>query len=141
MAAATLNQLLDVEYYAIAAYTAATPLLSGTAARVARQFLGQEVLHADRLISLIGRAGARAHQQKAKYDLGRPQTDTELMQLLLSVERAQLRVYLQAAPELSLGSLRAMAGSIFSAQAQHAAVWRLQLGHTPAPSALVTGHE
>jgi bacterioferritin (cytochrome b1) len=136
--AATLNGLLAAEYYAIAAYTAATPLLSGTQAKVARQFLGQEVLHADRLIKLIGRAGGNAQRPKASYDLGQPTTPAELMRLLLRVERAQLTAYLQAAPALTTGSLSATVASIFAAQAQHAAVWRLQLGQMPAPNALVT---
>jgi bacterioferritin (cytochrome b1) len=137
----TLNQLLAAEYYAIAAYTAATPLLSGPAARVSREFLGHEVLHADRLISLIQRAGGQAQQPKASYDLGHPATEPEIMQLLLRVERAELTAYLQGGPALSPGSLRAMAASIFAAQAQHAAIWRLQLGQMPTPTALVTGNE
>jgi len=137
----TLNQLLAAEYYAIAAYTAATPLLTGTPARVARRFLGHEVLHADRLISLIQRAGGQARQAPASHDLGHPTTASEIMRLLLKAERAQLTAYLEAAPTLSPGSLKAMAASIFATQAQHAAVWRLQLGQMPAPTALVTGHE
>jgi hypothetical protein len=60
------------------------------------------------------------------------------MRLLLRVERAQLTAYLQAAPALTTGSLSATVASIFAAQAQHAAVWRLQLGQMPAPNALVT---
>ena len=139
--AATLNGLLAAEYYAIAAYTAATPLLTGTQAKVARQFLGQEVLHADRLIKLIGRAGGTAQRPEANYDLGQRTSPAELMQLLLRVERAQLTAYLQAAPALTTGSLTAIAASIFAVQAQHAAVWRLQLGQMPAPNALVTGRD
>jgi hypothetical protein len=137
----TLNRLLAVEYYAVAAYTAATPLLGGMAGRVSREFLGHEVLHADRLITLIQRAGGRSQQPQASYDLGHPTAQSEIIQLLLRVERAQLTAYLQAAPTLSPGSLKAMAASVFAAQAQHAAVWRLQLGQLPAPTALVTGDE
>jgi bacterioferritin (cytochrome b1) len=136
-----LNRLLALEYHAIAAYTAATPMLTGMAARVSREFLGQEVLHADRLISLIQRAGGHAKQPDASYDLGHPTAQPELMQLLLRVERTQLTAYLRAAPTLSPGSLRATAASIFATQAQHAALWRLQLGQVPAPAALVTGNE
>ncbi len=136
-----LNAVLGVEYYAIAAYTAATPLLSGAAARVARQFLGQEVLHADRLINLIQKAGGSPQRSQASYDLGHPQSSREIMKLLLGAEQRQLRAYVQAVPHLTTGSLRSTMASILAAQARHAAIWRLQLGQRPAPSAFVTGNE
>jgi hypothetical protein len=136
-----LNRLLGAEYHAIAAYTAATPLLAGTARRAAQQFLGQEVLHTDRLLDLIQRSGGHPVQPKASYDLGQPRGTPQLIQLLLAVERLQLATYLQVAPSLDRGSLRATAASILANHAQHAAILRLQLGRPAAPSALVTGDE
>ena len=136
-----LNMLLGNEYYAIAAYTAATPLLTGTAARVARQFLGHEVLHADRLINLIQKAGGHAQRSQSSYDLGHPGRPPQLMSLLLDAEQRQLRGYVQAVPLLTAGSLRSTVASILATQARHAVIWRLQLGQRPAPSAFVTGYE
>jgi bacterioferritin (cytochrome b1) len=139
--AGLLNRLLGTEYYAIAAYTAATPRLSGDNAAGAKRFLGQEVLHADRLIGLIERLGGHPHRARASYDLGHPQTASELVGLLLATEELQLKAYRDAIPQLSSGSLKQMIVSIFATQAQHAVVWRLQLGRQPAPAAFVTGYE
>lgn len=136
-----LNVLLGNEYYAIAAYTAATPLLSGAPGRVARQFLGQEVLHTDRLINLIQKAGGTPDRADASFDLGRPGGSRELMRLLLEAEQRQLRAYVQAVPQLTSGPLRSNVATILAAQAQHEAIWRLQLGQRPAPTAFVTGNE
>jgi bacterioferritin (cytochrome b1) len=135
-----LNRLLAAEYHAIAAYTAATPLLTGVAQAASKQFLGQEVLHADRLISLIQHAGGQAEKPQASYDLGQPHTPREVIRLLLAVEQLQLMRYVQLAPQLSTGQLKATTASILASQAQHSAVWRLQLGQLPAPGAFVTGH-
>ncbi len=136
-----LNRLLAVEYHGIAAYTAATPLLTGTPRRMARQFLGHEVLHADRLLALVRRVSGQPVQPQASYDLGHPQGTKEVVQLLLQVERLQLSSYLAVIPALVRGSLKATASGILANQAQHAAVWRLQMGRAPAPQALVTGDE
>lgn len=136
-----LNRLLAAEYHAIGAYTAAVPLLAGTSRKVAQQFLGQEVLHADRLLSLIERLGGHPVKAQASYDLGHPQDRVQTVQLLLDVERLQLATYLTVGPSLSPGSLRAQAASILANQAEHAAIWNMQLGRAPAPSAFVTGDE
>jgi len=136
-----LNALLGNEYFAIAAYTAATPLLTGAASRVARQFLGQEVLHADRLIHLIQKAGGAPQRAQASYDLGQPGSAGQLMTLLLAAEHRQIRAYVQAVPQLTSAQLRSTVASILATQARHAALWRLQLGQRPAPTALVTGDE
>lgn len=137
--ARALNRLLAVEYHALAGYTASTPLLDGDAAGVARQCLGQEVLHTDRLISLIQRAGGKPLHPQASYDLGRPQSPEQVMRLLLSLEQMQLAAYANAIPALAAGPLRAQAASILADQAQHAVLWRLQLGEKPAQSAFVSG--
>jgi len=139
--AGLLNRLLASEYYAIAAYTAVTPRLSDQNAAAAKQFLGQELLHADRLISLIERVGGHPHRALASYDLGHPQATSELLALLLAAEETQLRAYRALIPRLSPGSLKQITVSIFAAQAQHAAIWRLQLGRRAVPAAFVTGHE
>jgi len=136
-----LERLLDAERYAIAAYTAAAPLLPPSAARAAKQFLAQELAHAGGLIYLVGAAGAKAPDPRASYDLGKPRGARELLLLLERAERGQIAAYLTAIPRLAPGPVRTQAAAYFANDAQHLASVRLLLGEPPLPSALVTGRD
>lgn len=136
-----LNRLLDLEYYAIAAYTAAVPLLQGEAAKAAILFLNQELAHAGSLQVLIRRAGAIPNKQRPSYDLGHPTGTVQLIELMHHVERLQVAAYLELIPTLSGGHLKATASAIFSNDAQHLAILRSQLGLDPAPDAFVAATE
>jgi rubrerythrin len=134
-----LNGLLDVEHYAIAAYTAGTPLLGRTAAKAARQILSQELAHAVELGDLITRAGGKANKPRSTYNFGHPSTASEVLMLLERAEQAQLSAYLEAIPRVGGGRLSAALAAIFANEAQHLTVLRWQTGQAPVPAALVVG--
>jgi bacterioferritin (cytochrome b1) len=138
---AILNDLLAVEYYAASAYTAGYPLLSGHNQRLARRFLVQELSHIDELTQLVRQAKGLPHTEAGPYDLGKPRSATDLLELFHRVERLTIRAYLQAIPRLSEGTIRAAAVSILANEAQHVSIVRRNLGLTPVPAALVTGAE
>ena len=136
-----LNDLLASERFAIAAYAAGLPLLGRDAARTAKQFLGQEIAHADELEGLIRQAGGKLGQPPAFYDLGNPQGEREVLELLHRAERAQVAAYGRAIPLLEPPRLRAAAAAILANDAQHLAVMRAQLGAAPVPGAFVGAAE
>ena len=133
-----LNGLLDTEHLAIAAYTAAIPLLSGHTQRVARDFLNVELNHASELNNLIFRHGGRAVRARASYDLGSPETPSDILRLLERIEQRQIAAYLGAIPLVQPGGMRAVLGSILGSEAQHIAIVRTALGKPPLTGAFVT---
>ena len=126
----TLNALLDVENYAIAAYAAGIPMLGGGNAELAgKQFLSQEISHATELSDLVKAAGRKPHRRPSTYSLGPPPRNAaEAYAFLQRVERLQLEAYLKMTPTLSGGLVRATIATIFANDAQHLAVLRLQAG-------------
>ena len=135
----TLNRLIGVEYHAVAAYVAAIPLLSGTDALFAKQFLSQDLAHIEDLAALVRKTRTRPAASGQVYNLGRPRGRTELLSLLHHVEQVTLRAYLEAIPVLTPGAVKATAASIFANDAQHASLIRGRLGLTPVPQAVVSG--
>jgi len=136
-----LTGLLGHERYAIAAYTAAIPLLSAPAARAGKQFLAQELAHATELEGLIEQAGGEPPKPPADYVLGIPGDERQLLELLHEAERAQLESYLNAIRWLTPPRIRGALAAIVSNDAQHVAVLRARLGLPPVPAALVTARE
>ena len=132
----TLNALLDVENYAIAAYAAGIPMLGGGGAELAgKQFLSQEISHATQLSDLVKAAGGTPHRRPSTYSLGTPPRNAaEAYAFLERVERLQLNAYLEMTPTLSGGLVRGAIATIFANDAQHLAVLRLQSGQ-PLPGA------
>jgi bacterioferritin (cytochrome b1) len=135
------NRSLDLERRSIAAYTAGIPLLTGTEAKAAEQFLSQEMEHAGELLALIHAAGGTAIPRVASYNLGHPRTAREVLALLYQFENRQIAAYVDAIPKLSPGLVRGSVASILANDAQHVSVLRLGLGSSPTPSAFVTGRE
>jgi rubrerythrin len=136
---AILNNALDLEHMAIAAYTSGIPLLSGTTQKAAKQFLLQELAHASALSGLVKRAGGTARPPAASYALGRPRGAGDVLALLDTIERSAITAYVDAIPKVSSGAVRAKLASILANEAQHIALVRQSLGHAPVPEALVTG--
>jgi Ferritin-like domain len=135
-----LNQLLALEYHAVAAYTAGIPFLRRPEHKAAKQFLGQEVTHASTLAGLIKQAGGKPVTPEPSYDLGRPRED-DILALLHKLEADQLQGYIELIPALTKGKLRATAAAIMANDAQHLAVIRQQQGQPPIPSPFATGRE
>ncbi len=136
---AILNQLLEREYKAIAAYTAGIPLLDGSAHDAAKQFLTQELYHASKLFSMIKRAGGKPDKAKAGYALGQPRTRDDVLALLHGLERGQIAAYVAAVPVVSHGPTRGVLAAILANDAQHDVVLRSELGLEPLTGAFVAG--
>ncbi len=136
-----LTGLLDLERRTVAAYTAGLPLLSRADAKLAKQFLYEELQHTGELLSLIKAAGGSDPPRDASYDLGHPTDDRQVLALLHELERSQIAAYLDAIPRLKPGPVRAAAATILTSDAQHIAMLRLAQGMVPVPSALVNGSE
>jgi hypothetical protein len=130
----TLNAMLEVENYAIAAYAAGIPLLGSAATTIGKQFLAQELAHAVEISDLIKGAGGKPRRRQATYNLGDARTEAEAFALLESAERVQLQAYLQMIPALTGGHVKAAVATIFANDAQHLAVLRLQ-ARQPLPGA------
>jgi hypothetical protein len=114
---AILNRLLEVEYYAIAAYTAGIPFLPHDQKKVAKQFLGQDVAHASTLAGLIKQGGGKAVRQQASYDLGEP-TAPEILNLLHRLEAKQDHGQRRAASFGAAHGARSAAGSLGASERQ-----------------------
>jgi bacterioferritin (cytochrome b1) len=136
-----LNLTLDLEHKAIAAYTAGIPLLSGHAQKSAQQFLAQELQHVDELFSLILHQEGQPNKPQPTYDLGNPQSRADVLHLLHEIERAQVRAYLAAIPEVTPGTYKSALGAILGSDAQHVALLRAALGTAPLAGAFVMGNE
>jgi hypothetical protein len=138
---ALLNQLIDLEYRAVAAYTAGQPLLDAAGAQAAKQFLSQELAHASGLSVLVKEAGGTANKPRASYDLGAPRSSADVLRLLHDIEAAQAAAYLYAIPRLQPEKVRTLTAQYFANDAQHLSVVRSLLHEPPLPAAFVTGRE
>ena len=138
---AILTQALELERRTVAAYLAGIPLLDRDQAKAARQFLSEELEHTGELISLIKAAGSQAGPRANSYDIGNAQDQSDVINLLHSLERLQIASYLRWIPQLSPGPIRAAVATILTVDSQHVALWRLAGGQDPVPSAFVSGSE
>jgi hypothetical protein len=136
-----LNHLLDLEHWAIAAYTAATPVLTPATVKAGQLFLGDELSHAGGLAGLVRSAGGTPVMPRPSYPLGNPRGSAEVIGVLHTIEQALVSAYLDAIPRLQPGMAKQQVASILANDAQHLAVVRAAL-HLPAvPSAYVSGRE
>jgi len=139
---ALLNHLLDLEHWAIAAYTAATPLLPSATVKAGKLFLNDELSHAGDLAGMVRAAGGKPIKPRPSYPLGnQPRNTDEVLGVLHTVEQALVTAYLDAIPRLRPGTVKQQVASILSNDAQHLAVVRAALHQPAVPSAFVTGRE
>jgi hypothetical protein len=136
-----LNHLVDLEYLAVSAYTAGLPLLSRPAARAAKQFLAQELGHAEGLSILVKEAGGTANKPHESYDLGNPRSADDVLGLLHAVEALQVAAYLGAIPRLGPAKVRTLTAQYFANDAQHISIVRSLLGEAALPAAFANGRE
>ncbi len=136
-----LNHALALKQYAVAAYTAATPLLKGREHTAAKRFLGQDLSHVSQLMSLINHVGGTPNPPRATYDLGHPSGAGALLRLLDTAENETIAGFLQLVPKVSPGVVRAELCAILANDAQHVAVLRLALRRNPIPAAFVSGRD
>jgi hypothetical protein len=136
-----LGDLLELERRTVAAYIAGIPLLGGTQAKAAEQFLDEELQHTGELIALITATGAKASPRAASYDIGHPRDGAGVLALVHTLEGLQIAGYVRSLPRLAPGPVRAAVATILASDAQHIAMVRLMQGRPPAPSAFVTGSQ
>ncbi len=136
-----LNHLVDLEYLAVAAYTAGLPLLHRPQARAAKQFLSQELGHVDGLSLLVREAGGKANKPRDTYDLGNPRTSADVLRLLHTVETLQISAYIDAIPRLGPAKVRQLTTQYFANDAQHISIVRSLLGKAPFPAPFMSGRE
>jgi len=138
-----LNQALDLENTAIAAYTAGAKLLTGEALTIVQKCLGQEQEHAAGLEQAIKQMGGTPHVPKQSYAevIGDPKSQADVLKLGNVIENAAVQAYVGAIPRLTDPKLRATAAAIVTNEAEHITLLRRLLGLTPVPSAFVDGTE
>jgi rubrerythrin len=144
-----LNQALDLEHTAIAAYTAGAALLKGEVLAVGKQFLEQEQEHADGLSSAITDLGdtpnraKSADEYKQELGLGKLQSQEDVLKFAVDLENTAVAAYIDALPKLSDHKLRQTAAAIVTNEAEHLSVLVGALtNNDPAkqvPDAFVTG--
>jgi Ferritin-like domain len=135
----TLNAALALCDHAIAAYTAGIPLLAGTAHSAAKRCLNQELSHAGELFGLVKQAGGTPVKPAASYDLGNPSSQTDVLALLVELERRQITGYRDAVTRISPGEVRAAVAAILANDAQHLLILRQALGTPALRGPFVTG--
>jgi hypothetical protein len=136
-----LNHLIDLEYHAVAAYTAGLPLLGPTAYHASKQFLAQELGHVSGLSLLVREAGGKPPKPREDYQLGAPKTVDDVLRLLHEVETQQIAAYVDIIPRLGPAKVRTLTTQYFANDAQHISIVRALLGEDPLPAAFVTGRE
>ncbi len=136
-----LNELMDLEHWAIAAYTAGTPLLAPAVTQAAALFLNDELFHAGALAGLVKEAGGKPIMPAPSYPLGHPRSSDDVLRLLHAIENAQLSAYLKAITRLEPGFVKASVAAILANDAQHVAVVRAALHQPAVPAAFVTGRD
>jgi hypothetical protein len=136
-----LNRLLHLEHWAIAAYTAGTPLLAPAMVKAGQLFLNDELAHAGALAGLVRAAGGKPIKPAPSYPLGHPRTSDEVLALLHRIENAQIAAYLNAINRLEPASVKQSVAAILSNDAQHVAVVRAGLRQPAVPAAFVTGRD
>ena len=134
-----LNGALDLEFMAVAAYKAGAAQLTGDLLQIGKLFLAQEQEHADGLTSTIKDAGGKPNRAKSAYDFPPLRSADDVLRYAVHLENTAIAFYIDALPKLTNGDVRATAASIITTEAEHLAVLREALGHSPLPAAFVTG--
>jgi rubrerythrin len=121
-----LNQALDLEFTAVAAYTAGAKLLKGDALAAGRQFLAQEQEHAAALKAAVKDLGGvpkkpRRDEEYAELfpTLG---SQKDVLRFAVDLENMAVEAYLDAIPRLSSAELRQTGAAIVSNEAEHISV-------------------
>jgi rubrerythrin len=133
-----LNNALDLEYQAVAAYAAGMKILTGANLRAARRFRDQERQHAASLAAAIKNLGATPNGP-GRYTFPRLRTQREFLRFASFLENTAIAAYIDALPRLNSPDTRAAGAAILANEAEHLAVLNSALGLRTAPVAFVTG--
>jgi bacterioferritin (cytochrome b1) len=136
-----LNNLLDLEYTAVAAYRTGLPLLRGRMEALGRQFLDQERDHAAALVRAIEDLGGTPHKPRSRYAHPRLPDQEAFLEFVNNFENVVVAGYIDALPKLSHPQLRATAAGILTTEAEHISVLLTALRQPRVPEAFVAGTE
>jgi rubrerythrin len=136
-----LNSALELEYTAIAAYTAGAKLLKGDVLAAGEEFLAQEQEHADGLVTAITDLGGMPVEPKMddEYDFPKLTSQEDVLNFATELENAAIAAYVDAIPKLTEPELRVTAAQIVTNEAEHVSVLLGALGEPQVPDAFVTG--
>jgi rubrerythrin len=135
---AVLNDALDLEHQAVAAYTAGLKVLTGPNLKAAREFRDQERQHAASLAAAIKHLGGKPNGP-GTYSFPRLRTQREFLRFASFLENTAIAAYIDALPRLNNPDTRAAGASILATEAEHLAVLNSALGLRTAPTPFVTG--
>jgi rubrerythrin len=136
---AILNDALNLEFTAAAAYEAAGPFLKGDRRKVGLTILEQEREHAGALTDAIRQLGGTPAEPKSRYDFPSLRNEKEALTFSNELENKIVAAYVDAAPRLSSGDLRRSVYTIVANEAEHIAVLLGELKQPQTPDAFVTG--
>lgn len=121
-----LNSALDLEFTAIAAYTAGLGLLQGEALRAGRELLRHEREHAARLRQAIRDLGGTPNRPRRNEEYVRQfpnlQAQRDMLRFGVDLENAVVEAYVDAIPRISSSELRQTAAAIVASEAEHASL-------------------
>ena len=140
-----LNQILQGEYFAIAAYDAAlgTKLLSDKVAVVAQGFQADHRAHAQAIREAIERLGGRSNAAKtwaeyaAQYPPPKLASEADVLRYAASLERSAAIADTKAVATVQDPDLRTLFARIGGVEAMHWAVLRSNLGEPPIPDSFL----
>lgn len=136
-----LNSALELEYTAVAAYTAGAALLKGDVLDAGKEFLAQEQEHADGLATAITDLGGTPVEPKMDddYDFPKLSSQEDVLNFANELENMAVAAYVDAIPKLTEPELRVTAAQIVTNEAEHISVILGALGKPQVPDAFVTG--
>jgi len=135
-----LNEALELEHEAVAAYSAALEVLTGSALRAGRTFRDHEREHVQALTRAIRDLGGRP-TKPGRFEFPRLRTQEEVLRFAVELENGAVAAYVDAIPKLDDPDLRSTAASIVANEAEHLAVLHEAMGERAVPAAFVTGVE
>ena len=140
-----LNQILQGEYFAIAAYDAAlgTKLLSEKIAVAARAFQADHRAHAQAIREAIEQLGGQSNAAKtwaeyaAQYPPPKLASEADVLRYAASLERLAAIADTKAVATVQDPALRTLFARIGGVEAMHWAVLRSTLGEPPVPDSFI----
>jgi hypothetical protein len=140
-----LNQILQGEYFAIAAYDAAleTKLLSDKVAVVARGFQADHRAHAEAIKVAIEQLGGQSNAAKtwaeyaAQYPPPKLASEADILRYAASLERLAAIADTKAVAKVQDPALRTLFARIGGVESMHWAVLRAALAEPPVPDSFL----
>jgi rubrerythrin len=134
-----LNTALDVEYTAVAVYTAGEPVLRGRTRALGREFLDQEREHAAALVRAIEDLGGTPNKPRKHYATPPLPDQDAFLTFARDLENTAVAAYIDALPKLTHPQLRATAAAILTLEAEHLSLLLAAMDEPRVPEAFVTG--